>query len=79
MKKKTAIDYFYDRVIKIFIEYHENDEANVNFSEAITEAFETAKVLEREYMMLMYNAGKTEGLIEGSQTAKEYFTETFTQ
>jgi hypothetical protein len=79
MTKQTATNYFYDQMVKIFIEYYENDEANVNFSEAITEAFETAKVLEREYMMMMYNAGKTEGLIEGSQTAKEYFTETFTQ
>jgi len=79
MKKQTATNYFYNQMVKIFIEYHENDEANVNFSKAITEAFETAKVLEREYMMMMYNAGKTEGLIEGSQTAKEYFTETFTQ
>jgi len=79
MKKQTAANYFYDQMVKIFIEYHENDEANVNFSEAITEAFETAKVLEREHMMLMYNAGKVEGLLEGPQTAKKYFTETFTQ
>ena len=41
------------------------------------EAFETAKVVEREYMMQMYNAGKLEGIKEGPQTANEYFTETF--
>ena len=41
------------------------------------EAFETAKVVEREYMMQMYNAGKAEGIIEGPQTANEYFTETY--
>jgi hypothetical protein len=41
------------------------------------EAFETAKVVEREYMMQMYNAGKAEGIIEGPQTANEYFTEEF--
>ena len=79
MKKQTATDYIYDRVISIFVKYHEEDVPTFDFSKAITEAFETAKVLEREYMMMMYNAGKTEGLIEGSQTAKEYFTETFTQ
>jgi hypothetical protein len=49
MTKQTATNYFYDQMVKIFIDYHENDEANVNLSEAITEAFETAKVLEREY------------------------------
>ena len=41
------------------------------------EAFETAKVVEREYMMQMYNAGKLEGIKEGPQTANEYFNETF--
>jgi hypothetical protein len=41
------------------------------------EAFETAKVVEREYMMQMYTAGKLEGIKEGPQTANEYFTETF--
>jgi hypothetical protein len=43
------------------------------------EAFETAKVVEREHMMLMYNAGKVEGLLDGPQTANEYFTEEFNQ
>jgi hypothetical protein len=77
MKKKTATDYFYDRVISIFVKYHEEDVPTFDFSEAITEAFETAKVLEREYMMMMYNAGKAEGLIEGPQKANEYFTVTY--
>ena len=41
------------------------------------EAFETAKVVEREYMIQMYNAGKAEGIIEGPQTANQYFNETY--
>jgi hypothetical protein len=79
MKKQTATDYIYDRVISIFVKYHEEDVPTFDFSKAITEAFETAKVLEREHMMLMYNAGKVEGLLDGPQTAKEYFTEEFNQ
>jgi hypothetical protein len=77
MKKETATDYFYDRVISIFCKYHEEDVPTFDFSQAITEAFEQAKALEREYMMQMYTAGKLEGIKEGPQTANEYFNETY--
>ena len=79
MKKQTATDYFYDRIMDIFTKYHEEDIPTFDFSKAMTEAFNTAKSIESEYMMQMYNAGKAEGIIEGSQTAKEYFTDTFNQ
>jgi hypothetical protein len=79
MKKQTATEYFYDMVIGIFTKYHEEDVPTIDFGKLITEAFDTAKAIEREYMMLMYNAGKSEGVTEGSKTAKEYFTDTFNQ
>ena len=69
MKKKTATDNFYDRVIKIFIEYHENDEANVNFSEAITDAFEQAKAMEAQQITEAFN----EGALDSLQLGKEYY------
>ena len=73
MKKKTATDYFYDRVIKIFIEYHENDEANVNFSEAITEAFEQAKAIEAQQITEAFN----EGALDGLQLGEKYYNHVF--
>ena len=48
MKKQTATEYFYDRVISIFTKYHEEDIPTIDFGELITEAFEQAKKMEKE-------------------------------
>ena len=48
--KQTAIDYFYDRMLKLFMQYHEEDVPTINFGEVITEAYEQAKAMEKEQM-----------------------------
>jgi hypothetical protein len=48
--KQTATDYFYDRMLKLFMQYHEEDVPTINFGELITEAHEQAKVMEKEQM-----------------------------
>jgi hypothetical protein len=46
--KQTATDYFYDRMLKLFMQYHEEDVPTINFGEVITEAYEQAKAMEKQ-------------------------------
>jgi hypothetical protein len=41
------------------------------------EAFETAKELERQYLMQSFTSGKIEGLNEGPLTSEQYYNETY--
>jgi len=69
MKKKTATDYFYDRVISIFVKYHEEDVPTFDFSQAITEAFEQAKAMEAQQITEAFN----EGALDSLQLGKQYY------
>jgi hypothetical protein len=46
--KQTATDYFYDRMLKLFMQYHEEDVPTIDFSKIITEAYEQAKEMEKQ-------------------------------
>jgi hypothetical protein len=69
MKKQTATDYFYDRVISIFCKYHEEDVPTFDFSQAITEAFEQAKAMEAHQITEAFN----EGALDSLQLGKQYY------
>jgi hypothetical protein len=56
--KQTATDYFYDRMLKLFIQYHEEDVPTINFGDVITEAYEQAKAMEKEQIMDAYDSGE---------------------
>jgi hypothetical protein len=73
MKKQTATEYFYDRVISIFTKYHEEDVPTIDFGKLITEAFEQAKQMEKEQIVETYN----EGALDGLQLGEEYYKITF--
>jgi hypothetical protein len=53
--KQTATEYFYDRVISIFTKYHEEDVPTIDFGKLITEAFDTAKEMEKVQIVDTYN------------------------
>ena len=65
--KQTATDYFYDRMLKLFMQYHEEDVPTIDFSKIITEAFEQAKAMEKEQIVQTYNQGALDGLQLGEQ------------
>lgn len=73
MKKQTATEYFYDQILKIFMEYHENDEANLDFGKAITKAFKKAKAMEQAQITEAFN----EGALDGLQLGKQYYAFTY--
>ena len=73
MKKETATDYFYDRVISIFCKYHEEDVPTFDFSQAITEAFEQAKAIEAQQITEAFN----EGALDGLQLGEKYYNHVF--
>jgi hypothetical protein len=73
--KQTATDYFYDRMLKLFMQYHEEDVPTIDFSEIITEAFEQAKEMEKQQIVETYN----EGALDGLQLGEQYYNETFNQ
>lgn len=55
--KQTATDYFYDRVLKLFMQYHDEDVPTIDFSEVITEAHEQAKEMEKQQIRDAYFMG----------------------
>jgi hypothetical protein len=71
--KQTATDYFYDRMLKLFIQYHEEDVPTIDFSEIITEAHERAKAMEKEQIIETYN----EGALDGLQLGEQYYNHVF--
>ena len=71
--KQTATDYFYDRVLKLFIQYHEEDVPTIDFSKIITEAHEQAKAMEKEQIVETYN----EGALDGLQLGEQYYNFVF--
>jgi hypothetical protein len=71
--KQTATDYFYDRMLKLFIQYHEEDVPTIDFSEIITEAHERAKAMEKEQIIETYN----EGALDGLQLGEQYYNEQY--
>ena len=71
--KQTATDYFYDRMLKLFIQYHEEDVPTIDFSKIITEAFEQAKEMEKQQIVETYN----EGALDGLQLGEQYYNFVF--
>jgi hypothetical protein len=71
MKKQTATEYFYDRVISIFTKYHEEDVPTIDFGELITEAFDTAKAMENGDLFEVFRAG----FINGNLIETKYFND----
>lgn len=76
--KQTAIDYFYDMVLKLFMQYHEEDVPTINFSEAITEAYQRAKEIEKEQQKYFFECGRNFQLT-GEGTFEQYYTSTYNQ
>jgi hypothetical protein len=74
--KQTATDYFYDRMLKLFTQYHEEDVPTINFSELITEAHEQAKAMEKEQMIEAYKYGN---LSDVYFKPEQYYNETYNQ
>lgn len=77
--KQTATDYFYDRVLKLFMQYHEEDVPTIDFSEIITEAFEQAKAIEERQIIDAHDSGYIDGQGRKSISAEQYYKETFKQ
>jgi len=71
--KQTATDYFYDRMLKLFIQYHEEDVPTINFGEVITEAYEQAKAMEKEQI----NDAYWEGICNWDETKNSYYWEQY--
>jgi hypothetical protein len=74
MKKQTATEYFYDRVINIFTKYHEEDVPTIDFGAVITEAFDTAQAMEKEQIIDTYNKAAAFTLL---QIGEQYYNETY--
>lgn len=77
--KQTATDYFYDSVLKLFMQYHEEDVPTIDFSEAITEAYQRAKEIEKGQITDAYIYARvtpsTETYLDDG--ANKYYTSTF--
>jgi phosphoribosylaminoimidazole carboxylase (NCAIR synthetase) len=79
MKKQTATEYFYDRIMDIFIKYHEEDVPTFDFSKAMTEAFDTAKAMEERQIIYAHDSGYIDGQGQKRISAEQYYTETYEQ
>jgi phosphoribosylaminoimidazole carboxylase (NCAIR synthetase) len=75
--KQTATDYFYDRMLKLFIQYHEEDVPTIDFSEIITDAFEQAKAIEERQIIDAHDSGYIDGQGQKSISAEQYYNETY--
>jgi hypothetical protein len=75
--KQTATDYFYDRMLKLFMQYHEEDVPTIDFSEIITEAHERAKEMEQRQIIDAHDSGYIDGQGQKSISAEQYYNETY--
>jgi hypothetical protein len=75
--KQTATNYFYDRMLKLFIQYHEEDVPTIDFSEIITEAHERAKEMEQRQIIDAHDSGYIDGQGQKSISAEQYYNETY--
>ena len=75
--KQTATDYFYDRMLKLFMQYHEEDVPTIDFSEIITEAQERDKEMEERQIIDAHDSGYIDGQGQKSISAEQYYTSTF--
>jgi hypothetical protein len=75
--KQTATDYFYDRMLKLFMQYHEEDVPTIDFSEIITEAHERAKEIEQRQIIDAHDSGYIDGQGQKSISAEQYYNETY--
>jgi phosphoribosylaminoimidazole carboxylase (NCAIR synthetase) len=77
MKKQTATEYFYDRIMDIFIKYHEEDVPTFDFSKAMTEAFDTAKAMEERQIIDAHDSGYIDGQGQKRISAEQYYNDTY--
>ena len=77
--KQTATDCLYDRVLKLFMQYHDEDVPTIDFSQAITEAYEWAKEMEKQQITDAYNDGSAEWTDIEYTDAEQYYNETYNQ
>jgi hypothetical protein len=75
--KQTATDYFYDRMLKLFMQYHEEDVPTINFGEVITEAYERAKEMEQLQIIDAHDSGYIDGQGQKSISAEQYYNENY--
>ena len=75
--KQTATDYFYDTMLKLFIQYHEKDVPTIDFSQIITEAHERAKEMEQRQIIDAHDSGYIDGQGQKSISAEQYYNETY--
>lgn len=75
--KQTATDYFYDRMLKLFMQYHEEDIPTIDFSEIITEAHERAKEMEQRQIIDAHDSGYIDGQGQKSISAEQYYNDTY--
>lgn len=74
--KQTATDYFYDRMLKLFVQYHEEDVPTIDFSDVITEAFDQAKEMEKQQIVDAVDGHPIQNRhLDGEQ----YYNETYNQ
>jgi hypothetical protein len=75
--KQTATDYFYDRMLKLFMQYHEEDVPTIDFSKIITEAHERAKEMEQRQIIDAHDSGYIDGQGQKSISAEQYYNENY--
>ncbi len=79
MKKQTVTDYLYNKVMDVFIKYHEEDVPTIDFGAVITEAFITAKAMEERQIIDAHDSGYIDGQGQKSMSAEQYYKETYEQ
>jgi hypothetical protein len=76
--KQTATDYFYDRMLKLFVQYHEEDVPTIDFSKIITEAYEQSKAIEKEQIIKAHFDAQPFNATM-LHNAEQYYKETYNQ
>jgi hypothetical protein len=74
MKRQTVTDYLYNKVMDVFVKYHEEDVPTIDFGAVITEAFITAKAMEKEQIIDAYKSDRHPC---SDEDAEQYYTETY--
>jgi hypothetical protein len=74
MKRQTVTDYLYNKVMDVFVKYHEEDVPTIDFGAVITEAFITAKAMEKEQIIDAYKSDRHPC---SDEDAEQYYNDTY--
>jgi hypothetical protein len=77
MKRQTVTDYLYNKVMDVFVKYHEEDVPTIDFGAVITEAFITAKAMEERQIIDAHDSGYIDGQGQKRISAEQYYKETY--